>query len=227
MAWARRETRYESIYKTKRSPLPARHAETPDAEDYRLFRTVSRGYRRSRRLYSQVKIPVLRDHRRQDISRSRIDRPHRPGVGPVRGAALEQFGERAFVDEAGAERAGRPRGFPHQNLRARRFSRSREIGPHRPPRPLPRGEQAPVHGLSSRDHARDGANRGESRKREFGEVVSAYESALLRLLAHPPARASWVNALAHAMGHFREKPVEKKRVGFLATLEEYRAGKFR
>ena len=62
-------------------------------------------------------------------------------------------------------------------------------------------------------------------KHSFGEVLSLYEDALLRLLARTPSRASYVNALSHAVGHLSEKITKSDKARFLDILEEYREGR--
>ena len=47
----------------------------------------------------------------------------------------------------------------------------------------------------------------------------------MRLLARTPSRASWVNALTHAMGHLSEKIDPQDKMRFLDALEEYREGR--
>ncbi|MCE2452591.1 MAG: DUF1722 domain-containing protein, partial [Nitrospinae bacterium] len=56
-------------------------------------------------------------------------------------------------------------------------------------------------------------------KHAFGEVVSLYESALLRLLAYTPSRASYVNALTHALGHVSDKTGREEKSRFLERGE--------
>ena len=147
------------------------------------------------------------------------------GSGLFAGAALEQFGARAFVDETGLNEPEVRAGFLTKIFTLAGFrevkkqgSMARLVRYHAENKLL----FIAYHQETMREMGRIVANH---ENHAFGEVVSAYESALLRLLAHPPARASYVNALAHAMGHFPEKTSREEKSRFLATLEEYRAGK--
>ena len=78
------------------------------------------------------------------------------------------------------------------------------------------------HQETMREMGRIAANH---EKHSFGEVASAYESALLRLLVHTPGQASWVNVLTHAMGHLSEKITKGDKARFLDALQEYREGR--
>ena len=147
------------------------------------------------------------------------------GSGLFAGAALEQFGERAFVDEAGLNEPDVRAGFLTRIFALASFrevkkqgSMARLVRYHAENKLL----FMAYHQETMREMGRIVANH---QTREFSEVVSAYESALLRLLSHTPARASYVNALTHAMGHFSEKTSREEKSRFLATLEEYREGK--
>ena len=147
------------------------------------------------------------------------------GSGLFAGAALEQFGARAFVDEAGLNEPDVRAGFLMKIFTLAGFREVKKSG--RAARLVRYHAENKLlfmayHQETMREMGRIAANH---QTREFSEVVSAYESALLRLLAHPPARASYVNALTHAMGHFSEKTSREEKSRFLATLEEYRAGK--
>ncbi len=147
------------------------------------------------------------------------------GSGVFAGAALERFSKRAFVDEAGLNEPEVRAGFLTKIFALAGF---REAGKSGRTARLVRYQAEnkllfmAYHQENMREMGRIAVNH---EKREFGEVVSAYESALLRLLAHPPARASYVNALTHAMGHFSEKTNREEKSRFLATLEEYLEGK--
>ena len=147
------------------------------------------------------------------------------GSGLFAGAALEKYSKRAFVDEAGLNEPDVRAGFLTKIFTLAGFREVKKSG--RAARLVRYHAENKLlfmayHQETMREMGRITANH---EKREFGEVVSAYESALLRLLAHPPARASYVNALAHAMGHFSEKTSREEKSRFLATLEEYREGK--
>ena len=147
------------------------------------------------------------------------------GSGLFAGAALEQFGARAFVDETGLNEPDVRAGFLTKIFTLASF---REVKKQGSMARLARYHAEnkllfmAYHQETMREMGRIAANH---QTREFSEVVSAYESALLRLLAHPPARASYVNALAHAMGHFSEKTSAQDKARFLDALEEYREGK--
>ncbi len=147
------------------------------------------------------------------------------GAGLFAGAALEKFAARAFVDETGLNEPEVRAGFLTKIFALAGFRESGKSG--RTARLVRYQAENKLlfltyHQETMREMGRIAANH---EKRAFGEVVSAYESALLRLLAHTPARASWVNALTHAMGHFSEKTSREEKSRFLATLEEYREGR--
>ena len=147
------------------------------------------------------------------------------GAGVFAGAALEKFSKRAFVDEAGLNEPEVRAGFLTRIFALAGFREVKKSG--RTARLVRYQAENKLlfltyHQETMREMGRIAANH---ENHAFGEVVSAYESALLRLLAHPPAHASYVNALAHAMGHFSEKNSREEKSRFLATLEEYREGK--
>ena len=147
------------------------------------------------------------------------------GAGLFAGAALEKFAARAFVDETGLSEPDVRAGFLTKIFTLAGF---REAGKSGRPARLVRYHAEnkllfmAYDQTAMREMGRIAANH---ENHAFGEVVSAYESALLRLLSHPPARASYVNALTHAMGHFSEKTSREEKSRFLATLEEYREGR--
>lgn len=147
------------------------------------------------------------------------------GSGLFAGAALQLFGKRAFVDEAGLNEPEVRAGFLTKIFTLAGFREVKKSG--RAARLVRYHAENKLlflacHRETMREMGRIAANH---EKREFGEVVSAYESALLRLLAHPPARASYVNALAHAMGHFSEKTGREEKSRFLDMVTRYREGK--
>ena len=147
------------------------------------------------------------------------------GAGLFAGAALEEYGSRAFVDEAGLNDTDVRAGFLTTIFTLAGFREVKKSG--RADRLVRYHAENKLlfmayHQEAMREMGRIAANH---EKRAFGEAVSAYESALSRLLSKAPRRASWVNALAHAMGHFSEKTSEEEKSRFLATLEEYREGK--
>ena len=147
------------------------------------------------------------------------------GAGLFAGAALEAFGSLAFVDEAGLNEPSARAGFLTKIFALAAFREARESG---------RAERLTRYHaenkllfmacdqVTMREMGRIAANH---EKRSFGEVASAYENALLRLLAHAPNQASWVNALTHAMGHLSEKINKSDKARFLDVLEEYREGR--
>ncbi len=147
------------------------------------------------------------------------------GSGLFAGAALEQFGARAFVDEAGLNEPDVRAGFLTKIFTLAGFREVKKSG--RAARLVRYHAENKLlfmayHQETMREMGRIAANH---EKRELSEVVSLYESALLRLLAHPPARASWVNALAHAMGYFSEKTSREEKSRFLDMVTRYREGK--
>lgn len=147
------------------------------------------------------------------------------GAGLFAGAALEAFGSRAFVDEVGLNDADVRSIFLTRIYALAAFREARESG---------RTERLTRYHAENkllfmacdqstmREMGRVAANH---EKRSFDEVVSLYEDALLRLLTRAPTRASWVNALTHAMGHLSEKITKSNKARFLDALEEYREGR--
>ena len=147
------------------------------------------------------------------------------GSGLFAGAALERFSKRAFVDEAGLNYRQVRAGFLTKIFALASFREVKKSG--RTARLVRYHAENKLlflayHQENMREMGRIVANH---QTREFSEVVSAYESALLRLLAHTPARASYVNALTHAMGHLSPKISGEEKMSFLDALEEYREGK--
>ena len=147
------------------------------------------------------------------------------GAGLFAGAALEKFSKRAFVDEVGLNEPGTRAGFLTRIFALAGFREAKKQGSmarlvryHAENKLL----FLAYHQETMREMGGIAANH---ENHAFGEVVSAYESALTRLLSHPSSRASYVNALAHAMGHFPEITSREEKSRFLATLEEYREGK--
>ncbi len=147
------------------------------------------------------------------------------GPGLFAGAALEAFGALAFVDEAGLNDRQVRAGFLTRIFALAAFREARESGRI--------DSLARYHAENKllflafdqetmREMGRVAANFD---KRAFSEVASAYESALLRLLARTPGQASWVNALTHAMGHLSEKITNEEKRRFLDALEAYREGR--
>ena len=147
------------------------------------------------------------------------------GPGLFAGAALEAFGSLAFVDEAGLN---------DRQVRSVFLTRIFALAAFREAAKSGRAERLTryhaenkllfmaYHQETMREMGRIAANH---KKREWGEVLSTYEDALLRLLARTPGQASWVNALTHAMGHLSEKISKSDKARFLDVLEEYREGK--
>ena len=147
------------------------------------------------------------------------------GPGLFGGAALEAFGSRAFVDEAGLNEPSARAGFLTKIFALAAFREAKESG--RTARLTRYHAENKLlfmacHQETMREMGRVAANLD---KRAFSEVLSAYESALARLLAHTPGQASWVNALTHAMGHLAEKITKRDKASFLDALQEYREGK--
>ena len=147
------------------------------------------------------------------------------GSGLFAGAALEAFGSRAFADEAGLNEPSVRAGFLTRIFTLAAFRKVKESG--RAARLVRYHAENKLlflayHQETMREMGRITANFD---KHGFGETAARYEDALLRLLARPPSRASWVNALAHAMGHVSEKISASDKARFLDALEEYRAGR--
>ena len=147
------------------------------------------------------------------------------GAGLFAGAALEKFSKRAFVDEIGLNEPGTRAGFLTKIFTLAGFREAKKQGSmarlaryHAENKLL----FMAYHQENMREMGRIAANH---ENHAFGEVVSAYESALTRLLSHTPAHASWVNALAHAMGHLSEKNSREEKSRFLAMVTRYREGK--
>ena len=147
------------------------------------------------------------------------------GAGLFAGAALERFGARAFADEAGLNEPDARSTFLTKIFTLAGF---REVK-----------MQGSMNGLV-RYHAENkllfmaydqstmrelGRIAANHEKHAFGEAAARYEDAFLRLLARTPSRASYVNALTHALGHLSEKISGEEKMRFLGALEEYRAGK--
>ncbi|MCY4385172.1 MAG: DUF523 and DUF1722 domain-containing protein [Nitrospinae bacterium] len=147
------------------------------------------------------------------------------GAGLFAGAALEAFGSRAFVDETGLSEPAARENFLTRIFALAAFREVKESG---------RADRlARYHAENKllfmaydqetmREMGRVAANH---EKQTFGEAASAYESALLRLLTRSPTRATWVNALTHAVGHLSEKVSARDKARFLDAMEEYREGK--
>ncbi len=147
------------------------------------------------------------------------------GPGLFAGAALEAFGSRAFVDEAGLNEPGTRAGFLTRIFALAAFREVKESGRadcltryHAENKLL----FMAYHQETMREMGRIAANLD---KREFSEVASLYKSALLRLLTRSPTRATWVNALAHALGHLSNNISGEEKKRFLDAMEEYREGK--
>ena len=147
------------------------------------------------------------------------------GAGLFAGAALERFGARAFADEAGLNEPDARGAFLTKIFALAGFREVRESG--RAARLVRYHAENKLlflayHQETMREMGRIAANH---EKHAFGEAAARYESALSRLLARTPSRASYVNALTHAMGHLSEKIGGEEKKRFLDALEEYRAGK--
>ncbi len=147
------------------------------------------------------------------------------GTGLFAGAALERFGTRAFADESGLNDADVRAAFLTKIFALAGFREARKSG--RAARLVRYHAENKLlflayHQETMREMGRLAANH---EKQEFGEAAARYEDALLRLLSRKPSRASWVNALAHAVGHVSQKIRGEEKKRFLDALEEYRAGK--
>ena len=147
------------------------------------------------------------------------------GAGLFAGAALEPFESRAFVDEAGLNEPDARSTFLTKIFTLAAFREVKESG--RAARLVRYHAENKLlflacHQETMREMGRITANH---EKHAFGEAAARYEDALLRLLARTPSRASYVNALTHAVGHLSEKISASDKARFLDSLEEYRAGK--
>lgn len=147
------------------------------------------------------------------------------GAGLFAGAALERFGARAFTDETGLNEPDARGAFLTKIFTLAAFrevkiqgSMNRLVHYHAENKLL----FLACHQETMREMGRITANH---EKQEFGEAAARYEDALLRLLARPPSRASYMNALAHAVGHVSKTIGGEEKKRFLDALEEYRAGK--
>lgn len=147
------------------------------------------------------------------------------GPGLFAGAALEAFGSLAFVDETGLNEPGVRAGFLTRIFALAAF---REAGKSGRIDSLTRyhAENKLLFMACDQSTMREmGRIAANHEKHSFSEVVSAYENALLQLLARTPGQASWVNVFSHAMGHLSEKISKSDKASFLDALEGYRAGK--
>lgn len=147
------------------------------------------------------------------------------GAGLFAGSALERFGGCAFADEAGLNEPDTRGRFLTKIFALAVFREVRESG---------RADQLvryhtvnkllflAYHQETMREMGRIAANH---EKHGFGEAAARYEDALSRLLARSPSRASYVNALTHAVGHLSEKISGEEKKRFLDALEEYREGR--
>ena len=147
------------------------------------------------------------------------------GAGLFAGAALERFGARAFVDETGLNEPNVRAGFLTKIFALAAFREIKESG--RTARLVRYHAENKLLFMAydqetMREMGRIAANH---ENREWSEVASSYEDALLRLLTRSPSRASHVNALTHAMGHLSEKISGEEKKRLLDALEEYREGR--
>ena len=147
------------------------------------------------------------------------------GSGLFAGAALERFGARAFVDEAGLNEPDARGRFLTKIFALAAF---REVKKQGNTDHLVRyhAENKLLFMAYDQSRMREmGRIAANHEKHAFGEAAARYEDALLRLLARTPSHASCVNALTHALGHLSEKISGEEKKRFLDALEEYRAGK--
>ena len=147
------------------------------------------------------------------------------GSGLFAGAALERFGGRAFADEAGLNEPSVRAGFLTRIFALAAFREAGESG--RTARLVRYHAENKLLFMAYHQETMRGMGRiaANHENREWSEVASAYENALSKLLARSPSRASWVNALAHALGHVSEQINGEEKKRFLDALEEYREGK--
>jgi len=147
------------------------------------------------------------------------------GPGLFAGAALEAFGSAAFADETGLNDADVRSVFLTRIFALAAFREARESGRIDSLTRYHAENKLLFMAFDQETMREMGRVAANHEKRELIEVASAYECALLRLLAHTPGQASWVNAITHAMGHLSEKISKRDKASFLDALEEYRAGK--
>lgn len=145
------------------------------------------------------------------------------GPGLFAGAALEAFGSRAFADEAGLNEPGIRAGFLTRIFALAAFHEVKESGRAARLARYHAENKLLFMAYDQETMRRMGRVAANHEKRAFGEVVSLYESALLRLLTRSPTRATWVNTLTHAVGHLSEKISGEEKSRFLDALDEYRA----
>ncbi len=147
------------------------------------------------------------------------------GSGLFAGAVLERFGARAFVDETELNDTEVREGFLTKIFALAAFREARESG-H--PASLTRyhAENKLLFLAYDQEIMRGMGHIAANREKyAFREAISTYEGALTRLLSRSPTRASWVNALTHAMGHFSKKNGSRDKALFLDAIEEYRQRK--
>lgn len=147
------------------------------------------------------------------------------GAGLFGGAALEAFGSAAFVDEAGLNEPSARAGFLTRIFALAAFREARESGRAKRLTRYHAENKLLFMAFDQETMREMGQIAANHKKRAFNEVASAYECALLRLLARTPGQASWVNVFSHAMGHLSEKISKSDKASFLDALEGYRAGK--
>ena len=147
------------------------------------------------------------------------------GPGLFAGAALEAFGSRAFVDEAGLNEPSDRSIFLTRIFTLAAFREVRESGRIDSLTRYHAENKLLFMAFDQETMREMGRIAANHEKREPSEVLSAYESALTKLLARTPGQASWVNALTHAMGHLSEKISKSDKASFLDALQAYRVGK--
>ena len=147
------------------------------------------------------------------------------GPGLFAEAALEAFGSRAFVDEAGLNDADVRAGFLTKIFALAAFREARGSGRIDSLTRYHAENKLLFLAFDQETMREMGRIAANHEKHELIELASAYEDALSRLLARTPSRASYVNALTHALGHLSEKITKSDKSRFLDILEEYREGK--
>lgn len=59
--------------------------------------------------------------------------------------------------------------------------------------------------------------------KSFGELIGEYERLFREALSEPPERQTYINALEHMYGHFKDEVTDGERQQFFDLLDEYRA----
>lgn len=151
------------------------------------------------------------------------------GPGLFARAVIERFGDRAVEDEARLEDETHRHAFL---ARLFALARLRRLAERRPEEVGLRDlvELHAAHKLLLMAHRRTeltalGRLLAEPAGRPFAELLSAYRQGFARALARPATPGAHVDVLMHALGYFKGHIDAGQKTRFLATLEEYRAGR--